>query len=236
MIDTFNIYADESCHLEHDHQSAMVLGAVWCPRKRVRTITRRLKEIRLRHGVHPTFEFKWKKVASRKADLYQELIQYFFSEEALHFRGLIVPDKTVLDHEGYQQTHDTWYYKMYFTMLTTILHTNASYRIYLDIKDTRSASKVRKLHEVLCNRYYDFCQEMIESVQNVRSDEVSILQVADLLVGAISYANRGLDTSAAKLGLVEQIRAQSGHTLVDTTSRFDTKFNLLCWRATKAKA
>jgi hypothetical protein len=31
MIPTFNVYCDESCHLEHDRQQAMVLGAVWCP-------------------------------------------------------------------------------------------------------------------------------------------------------------------------------------------------------------
>lgn len=31
MSETFNVYCDESCHLDHDHQKAMVPGAVWCP-------------------------------------------------------------------------------------------------------------------------------------------------------------------------------------------------------------
>jgi len=234
MGQSFNIYADESCHLENDGQRTMVLGAVWCPRKRVRTISRRLKEIRARHGLPLHFEFKWKKVSAKKGDFYRELIEYFFQESALHFRGLVVPDKTMLDHDAFQQTHDTWYYKMYFTMLTTILHTNASYRIYLDIKDTRSAAKVQKLHEVLCNKHYDLCQEMIESVQNVRSEEVSIMQLADLLVGAVSYANRDSDTSTTKVELVAQIRGLSRQNLIDTTSLYDTKFNLLRWRAARA--
>ncbi len=30
MREEFNIYCDESCHLENDLQKAMVLGAVWC--------------------------------------------------------------------------------------------------------------------------------------------------------------------------------------------------------------
>ncbi len=30
MTNTFNVYCDESCHLENDHQKAMVLGVVWC--------------------------------------------------------------------------------------------------------------------------------------------------------------------------------------------------------------
>jgi len=31
MRDTYNIYCDESCHLEHDGIPTMVIGAVWCP-------------------------------------------------------------------------------------------------------------------------------------------------------------------------------------------------------------
>ena len=31
MSQIFNIYCDESCHLENDREKAMVLGAVWCP-------------------------------------------------------------------------------------------------------------------------------------------------------------------------------------------------------------
>ncbi len=30
MSDIFNVYCDESCHLENDQQNVMVLGAVWC--------------------------------------------------------------------------------------------------------------------------------------------------------------------------------------------------------------
>jgi len=29
MSETYNIYCDESCHLEHDRQGAMVLDALW---------------------------------------------------------------------------------------------------------------------------------------------------------------------------------------------------------------
>jgi len=33
MSQVFNVYCDESCHLENDKQKVMVLGAVWSPRK-----------------------------------------------------------------------------------------------------------------------------------------------------------------------------------------------------------
>ncbi|NTV59869.1 MAG: DUF3800 domain-containing protein, partial [Chlorobiaceae bacterium] len=46
MSETFNIYCDESCHLEHDRQKAMVLGAIWCPLDKTREIAVRLREIK----------------------------------------------------------------------------------------------------------------------------------------------------------------------------------------------
>jgi hypothetical protein len=120
----------------------------------------------------------------------------------LHFRGLVVPDKSKLRHEVFLQSHDDWYYKMYFEMLKLILNPKAHYRIYLDMKDTRGGAKVEKLHEVLANNMYDFSRKIIERVQIVRSHEVELLQMADLLIGAVSYANRELSTNAAKVDLV----------------------------------
>lgn len=43
---SFNIYCDESCHLENDKQQAMVLGAIWCQTDFSRHIARHLKEIK----------------------------------------------------------------------------------------------------------------------------------------------------------------------------------------------
>ena len=44
MSHVFNVYCDESCHLENDHQTAMVLGAVWCPLEKTRDISKNILE------------------------------------------------------------------------------------------------------------------------------------------------------------------------------------------------
>lgn len=49
MTEIFNIYCDESCHLENDGQRAMVLGAVWCPEAKRLEVAERLREIKARH-------------------------------------------------------------------------------------------------------------------------------------------------------------------------------------------
>src|SRR3990167_10956736 len=162
MSQIYNIYCDESCHMENDHQNVMVLGAVWCPIDKVKEISIRIKEKKVEHGLSPKFEIKWSKVSPAKKKFYLDIVDYFFDDDDLHFRALIVPDKTLLRHDAYPgQDHDTWYYKMYFDMLKVILWPHNCYRIYLDIKDTRGAQKVEKLHEVLCNNMYDFSRQII---------------------------------------------------------------------------
>ena len=93
----------------------------------------------------------------------------------------------------------------------------------------RSQKKVEKLHEVLCNNHYDFNRQIIRNVQQVRSHEVELLTVADLLIGAVSYINRGLNQSEAKLKLIERIKERSGYSLTSSTLYREPKFNLFVW-------
>jgi hypothetical protein len=114
-----------------------------------------------------------------------------------------------------------------------ILNPNDRYRIYLDIKDTCSTAKINKLHDVLCNNMYDFQRQIIERLQTVRSHEVELLQLADLLIGAVSYVNRGLERNAGKLALVERMRRRSGYELTKTTLLQESKVNLFVWHASE---
>lgn len=231
MSETLNIYCDESCHLEHDRQPAMVLGAVWCPLDKTHEIAVRVREIKRKHLLAPGFEVKWTKVSPGKKQFYLDLLDYFFDDDDLHFRGLVVPDKAKLDHAAFPgQDHDVWYYKMYFDMLKVILSPKGRYRIYLDIKDTRGAEKVKKLHDVLCNNLYDFSREIVERVQLVHSHEIEQLQLADLLIGAVSYMNRGLHSNAGKQALVERMKQRSGYCLTKTTLLREDKVNLFRWK------
>jgi hypothetical protein len=231
MSEIYNVYCDESCHLEHDGEPIMVLGAVWCPLEKTRETAQRLREIKKQYGFSADFEVKWVKVSPARLDFYKAVMDFFFDDDDLHFRALIVSDKTKLRHHDFSQTHDDFYYKMYFDMLKVLLFPHSRYRIYLDIKDTRSKDKVQNLHDVLCNNMYDFRREIIEKVQTVRSHEVEHLQLADLLIGAVAYANRNLQTSLAKLALVQRMRNRSGYRLTNKTLYLENKVNLFSWQA-----
>lgn len=232
MAETYNVYLDESCHLENDGIGTMAIGAVWCSMDKTPEFARRVQETKLRHNLPPTFEIKWTKVSPAKGQFYRDLIDLFFDDDDLHFRGVVISDKNKLDHSRFAQDHHQWYYKMCFTLLEPILLPLSKYRIYLDIKDTHSCEKCRRLHEVLCNSRHDFGKQMIERVQPIRSEESPLLQVTDLLLGALNYHVRGLKTSATKRLLIERIRRRTnGWDLGQTTWLCETKFNILNWRS-----
>lgn len=231
----YNIYCDETCHLENDNSNVMALGAIWCPQSKVKEINQRIYEIKERNGVSRDVELKWTKISPAKIELYSDLVNYFFDDDDLHLRAVLILNKHKLDHKSYNQTHDDWYYKMYFDMLKIIFSPKEQYEVYVDIKDTNSYRKSQKLKEVCSNSIYDFSQRIIKRIQPIRSEEVQIMQIVDVLIGAICYESRkfpeGFNRSAAKQEIVRLIKNKSGYTLKKTTLLREEKVNLLVWDA-----
>lgn len=108
---------------------------------------------------------------------------------------------------------------------------NNIYQIYIDIKDTQGKQKINKLHNILCNSNYDFDRSIIHSIEQVQSHDVILLQIVDLLIGALSYLHRNLSSSPAKRALIEQIKRRSGLSLMKNSLWGADKFNLLVWEA-----
>lgn len=234
MDHIINMYCDESCHLEHDGINVMGLGSVWCKKENVKEINQRICEIKERNGVPRNAEVKWTKIGPVKKQLYVDLVNYFFDNDDLNFRVLIVPDKSCLDHERFSQTHDIWYYKMYFEMLKVVFDHGFQYNVFVDIKDSHSSERVRHLHDVCCNDMYDFSHEIIRRIQPIRSHEVQIMQLVDILLGAVTYENREFshdeNRSETKAAIVNLVKQRSGYSLKKTTYLRENKFNILIWR------
>lgn len=230
-----NIYCDESCHLENDKQKVMGFGAIICPVMMSSDVNHELREIKKRYGLRPNYELKWTQVSKGEIDYYKNVIDYFLSTPQLRFRGLIIPDKSILNHAKFEQTHDQWYYKMYYQMLKQIVDDASNkYRIYVDIKDTHGLEKTNKLKEVLRNSVYDFAGNRIERIQEVRSHEIELLQLADFILGSVVYANRAEFKSTGKKELVRYFEAASLKDLTMTTSFSERKVNLLIWEPRNA--
>lgn len=208
----------------------MTLGFISCQKAYVKPISQHLKNLKQKYGLSSSYELKWTKVSSSKMNYYKELIDYFFENDKLSAR-IIVANKSSLDYQRYKLSHDDWYYRMYYLLLgKTFLETN-KYYIYLDIKDSNSSSKVSRLNEILSKSYYDFAGTMIMNLQQIRSHESEILQLNDLMIGALAYKNNRISSSTAKLEVVNYLEEKSGKSLISSTSRHEEKFNILKWEA-----
>lgn len=223
-----NVYCDESCYLEKDSSKYMVLGSIICPKQKVKEVTLYIKELKKKYGIKNHCELKWVKISPSKIDFYKELLNYFFIEDDLNFRGIIC-NKSILNHNKFNQTHDDWYYKMYYDMLKYIFIPENSYYIYADIKDTHSYSKLQILSNYLKFNMPDYNGKVIKNVQPIRSHESSLMQLSDILIGALSYYYRELNTSSAKLKIIDILKKKSRYGIDVTTPYHYRKFNLLVW-------
>lgn len=167
--------------------------------------------------------------------MFIELIQYFFNNEDLCFRALVAKNKNKLNHNKYNNNdYDLWYYKMYYLLLDKICYPHFKYKIFIDIKDTRGGVRIKKLHEVLCNNRYDFMKDSIRDIQQINSNRSDLLQITDLLIGALSFYYRDLyndvNKSVYKKQVVNTLISNVGKSSIDNgTNLTEKKFNIFIW-------
>lgn len=214
---TFNYYCDESCHIPGDKMPYMMLGYLCVPYNQLKRHRERIKAIKEKH--HYYGEIKWSKVSASQFEFYQDLIDYFFDSD-LVFRAIVIKKEQIANH-AYNQDFDTFYFKMYYQLIYHKIDVLNTYNIYLDIKDTLSASKVSRLREILQTKL-----GVIRNLQNIHSKESIFMQITDLLMGAINYHLRGMNKVKAKADLVHRIQKNSSHTLTTSTPKSEEKMNL----------
>lgn len=217
MNKTFNFYCDESCYLENDRTPFMLIAYVSSAYNQVRMHNENIRDLKEKYDLHT--EAKWNSLSKSSYPLFNELIDYFFATD-LQYRAIVI-DKSKLKHEEFHQTHDDFYYKMYFQLLSKKIFPECNYNIYLDIKDTRSAKKVNGLKNFLNNNFVS-----VRNLQNIRSHESELMQLTDIITGAIGYHLRGLNKVIAKRKIIEKIQAHSKLPLTSSTPRDSSKLNL----------
>lgn len=216
MSKTFNIYCDESCHIENDHKKFMFLGSVSSAYNQVKLHTENINDLKKKHNFYA--EVKWSKVSKSKLRFYLDLVDYFFATD-LQFRTVGV-EKSKINNDAFNQTYDDFYYKMYYRLLNHNINSTFKYNVYLDIKDTLSAYKVNKLKDILNTKFGVF-----RNVQNIRSHESIIMQMADFLMGAISYLhNDAHQQNKAKVQIIKKIQHHCNEDLSKTN--YSKKMNL----------
>ena len=237
MSKIFNIFIDESCHLEHDGFPIMCIGYTKLEYSQYQIIKEKIKKIKYKHK--SLTEIKWSKLSMSRLALYKELIDFFFSSE-IAFRCILVKNKSNLNHDKFNRgDHNAFYYKMIYLLLNNkyINPTDESYRVILDIKDTRGRERLSELAKCLTNKNKG--NSPFIYFQNIRSHESELLQLTDLFIGAITYKtrkeNQKITASKVKCEVIEYLEKKSGYLLDDGTIPWESKFNIFDFQICSSK-
>lgn len=220
----YTIFCDESRHMQNDSHPVMVLGALLCLTEEENHLNNLIKGVKQKHNLNSNVELKWTKVSDSKLQMYKEIIDIVKQNKI--FARILLADKSNLRHEEFHQSHDDWYYKMYYTLLSyfgSLLDTD--YKIFFDIKDTHSNLKINRLSEVLENKYFSSRYD----VKAVRSNEKQMIQVIDLLIGAAGYKYSKYNKSSSKLELIDYIEKTLNVDLGCRTPFSTNKVNIFIW-------
>ena len=218
---TFNIYCDESTHLEHDGHPYMLYSYISIASNQIKICREQIKTIKAKYGYNS--ELKWTNIHDKTYEMYKELVEYFFMTD-MKFRAVIV-DKSQIDETRPEYTFNDFYYRMYFQLLHHDINLENNYNVYFDIKDTCSQKKLRKLKDILK------WNASIKNFQFIRSHESVFMQLADVLMGAINY-NLRIERKEiegkvlAKRKIVEHVNNHTNISLKQTSPLSAKKFNL----------
>lgn len=237
MEKTYNIYIDESCHLEHNDSTVMCIGYIKLEYGQYSTIKEAIKRIRFKHKTFS--EIKWSKLSISRLSLYKELIDLFFLSN-MEFRCVLVKNKGNLDHDRYNRgDHDAFYYKMIYLLLNN-KYTNPTddiYRVILDIKDTRGKVSLKVLGDCLKDKNEG--SSPFKYFQHIRSNENELIQLTDLFIGAVTYKarkeNEKTGASKIKLEVIDYLERKSGYSLDEGTIPWEPKFNIFDFQISSAK-
>jgi hypothetical protein len=226
-----HLFCDESCHLPHDRAPFLLLGLTSCPADKVRAAHEQLAAIWERFNLPKHLEVKWTKVSPGRLDFYQAVLEWFFASENVTFRSLVLPDKQRLYAAIPAETRDYLYYRLYYKLLSNTIEQENRYRVFIDLKDTRGREKITHLTELLRADANDPYGKSVESLQHVHSHEIKLLQVCDLLMGAVGFARRPVaeNESPAKRKLVKFIEDRLGYPLTSDSPPGEEKCSIITW-------
>ncbi len=181
----YNLFVDESCHIQHDKIPVMCIGYTKVPKLAYEELYAKLRAIKLEHKAPE--EIKWNKFSKSRMPLYKAVVDFFF-DNPMEFRAVLVKYKANLKHDDFNQgSHDNFYYKIAYQLLRPN-PVGLEYHVFLDIKDHYGRKKLNKLQEVFDKQHKG--ESPFVHFQHIRSDDNLFFEITDLFIGAIGYKAR----------------------------------------------
>lgn len=219
----YEIYCDESCWEALFNKNAhtyAVIGGVWIPAEERQSLKAAIREMKERHGLYG--EMKWKHICPMSVALYKELISLFFNNKKIRFRAICIKAKEVNHNRFNAGNGELGFYKFYFQLIHHWMMMGNSYQIFLDYKTNGYQHRVQELGLILNNA----STAELTQIQALPSEESVLIQLADVLTGAVASAfNNKAVSSNSKRTIRDLIESNLGHPIKGTTAG-EPKFNV----------
>jgi hypothetical protein len=201
----------------------MVIGGIACPREDKREIVHQIHSLKKRYNTQG--EFGWKRLSPNRRDFYWAVLDLFVRESSLSFRCLVV-DRNILDHEKYNQgDQELGFYKLYYQMLIHWLKPQHKYHIYLDWQQNRTQHRFIVLRDILRKKLSG--RAGISCLEPVGSRHIPLIEMTDLLIGAVGYEWNNRNASTIKLEFCRKLAASLRiRNLRTFTSHIKDKFDI----------
>ena len=212
-----DIYIDESSQTKNRY---LVLGGIGVPKLSVSEANHALAQARLPQLPHG--EMKWGKISSGKINAYGRTVKAFFDDPALkglHFHSLVV-DTHALDHNRYNLgSREIGFNKELYYLATKFarLYKDRLFHLYPDYRDTNQRPEdLRTILNHGRRKSGDTRDWPFRRCQFRNSKETPLLQLVDLLTGAVAWSVNGHasapNTSPAKARIADYVLRRAGIT------------------------
>jgi hypothetical protein len=187
-----DIYIDESSEGENfDHT---VIGGVIVDTHLVKEVTGELQSCKK----HPTAELKWNLLDNRNFRVYCTLLEKFAKarkEDKVHFHCIVIANKNV-DHAKYNAGNiDIGFNKFIYQLLIKFARVYSKQHFFYVYPDERRTPQTgNEFRQVLnngANNHRDILCRPFRLVQFRKSKDSPLIQLADVLIGAICYDING---------------------------------------------
>lgn len=200
----------------------LMIGALWLPGSLREEAKGKVAALRQQYAIHG--EMKWRKISPAAQSFYEEIIDLFFAYGSdLRFRCIAVDHAKIDMPKFHGGDGELGFYKFYYQLLHTWILDFNEYVFFCDLKTNRSPTRLAELRKVLANA--NISAEIV-NVQPLPSGQLVLMQICDILLGAVSSRLNGIGpASPAKLAIVERIEARLGRKL-GPTWKGEEKFNV----------
>jgi hypothetical protein len=199
------MYIDESCHLRRDKEDTVIVGAMTVSENMKQQIVNDIRNLKVKHCIPKYSEIKWTKISGNNADFYVELIQYFKSSKEMQFKAVLQSDKEKvfkkIEEHGYRE--GVLYLILIGTSIIKHMRVDRKYKVFIDYKDSHGGERIETLMRSFKKEPF---KSMIHSINQIDSTESEIMQLTDVLIGAIRYIETNSVNKITNPGKIKVIK------------------------------